>query len=69
MCIRDRDKVMPLGEYIEFIEKMTLDNFTKVCNEALNLNKLGCYVISKKLSQKENSIAFKNILQKFKNEV
>ena len=63
------DKVMPLGEYIEFIEKMTLDNFTKVCNEALNLNKLGCYVISKKLSQKEHTIAFKNILQKFKNEV
>ena len=58
-----------IEKYIQMIEGFSLDSFVKFCNEALNLNKLGCYIISKKLSQKEYANAFKNVLQKFKNEV
>lgn len=58
-----------IEKYVQMIENLTLDEFIRICNESLNLNKMGCYIISKKLSQKEHINAFKNVLEKFKNEV
>lgn len=55
--------------YIKMIQDLTLERFIEICHESLNLNNLGCYIISKSSSEKELTTAFKNILEKFKNEV
>jgi predicted Zn-dependent peptidase len=60
---------MTIESNLKYIDDLTLDQFVNMCNTSLNLNKLGCYIISKKPSQKEHIDAFKKTLSKFKNEV
>ena len=55
--------------FIKMIENMTLEEFISICNSTLNLNKMGCYVVSPLTSEKELTSAFINIIDKFKNEV
>lgn len=61
------DNTMNCKTYMEAINELSLKQFTGICNESLNINKLGSYVISKSVSQNEHITAFKIILDKFKN--
>ena len=38
--------------FIDMIEKMTHDKFVDICNSTLNLNKMGCFIISPLTSEK-----------------
>jgi predicted Zn-dependent peptidase len=56
-----------LPSFINMIEKMTQDEFVEICNSTVNLNKMGCFIISPLTSEKELTTAFIKVLDKFKN--
>jgi len=67
-AIHSRSK-LNYRSYIKLIQDLTLQQFIDICHESLNLNNLGCYIISKSSSEKELTTVFKTLLEKFKNEV
>ena len=60
-------KCTTLPSFINMIEKMTQDEFVEICNSTVNLNKMGCFIISPLTSEKELTTAFIKVLEKFKN--
>lgn len=62
------DKMTSIPMYINKVKELSHDDFMKICNDLLSFNRLGCYIMSKKLSKKEHANAFITALGKFKNE-
>lgn len=57
-----------LPSFVKMIEDMTQDKFVEICNSTVNLNKMGCFIISPLTSEKDLTTAFIKVLEKFKNE-
>ena len=55
-----------LDKFVSRVEKISLDEFCEVCSEVFRFDKMGCNILSKKLSQDAHVDAFQSVLLKIK---